>query len=105
MYEHYNIERDNENAILLLPEKVILPHSLKFKDVLQSVYDEGFKNIILDCSRLRLFDTAGLSGVAVYQKKFRERGGALKIVNVGDNYIKHLFNTIELNKIVSIEEI
>ncbi len=34
----------------------------------------------------------------------KEWGGELKLVNVKDNYVKHVFRTIELHRFISIEE-
>lgn len=98
-------EHHADYAVLNLPDKVIIPNSGEFKEALQDLYDQGYKNIFIDCSKLRMFDTAGLSSVAVFQRKLKDRGGELKIINVADDYIKHLFRSIELRKIVSIEEI
>lgn len=104
MYD-YKLETHEDYAVVKLPKKVMIPYSRQFKRTLQSAYDQGYNKIILDCEQLEMFDTAGISGVAVFQKKLKDRGGELKIINVNNDYIKHLFRTIELNKVVSIEEI
>ena len=99
------VEHHEDYAVLNLPDKVIIPNSGEFREALQELYDRGYKNVLIDCSKLRMFDTAGLSSVAVFQKRLKDRGGELKIINVADDYIKHLFRAIELRKIVNIEEI
>ena len=101
----YQLETHEDYAVIKLPRKVMIPYSSQFKVTLQSAYDQGHNKIILDCEQLQMFDTAGISGVAVFQKRLKDRGGEMKIINVNNDYIKHLFRTIELNKIVSIEEI
>ncbi len=101
----YRLENHEDYALVKLPKKVMIPYSSQFKEMLQSVYDQGYSTIILDCEYLQMFDTAGISGVAIFQHRLKERGGELKIINVTNNYIKHLFRTIELNKLVSIEEL
>lgn len=105
MRDEYRVERHDDHAVIYLPEKVFIPNSDGFKETLELLYDEGHDTIVLDCRNLKMFDTAGISGVAVYQKKLKERGGELKIINVTHDYIKHLFSTIELHKIVEIQEV
>ncbi len=99
------VEQHDNHSVVFLPEKVIIPNSGEFKKVLQELYDKDVNNILIDCKNLKMFDTAGLSSLAVFQKRLKERGGELKIINVADDYIKHLFQAIELRKIISIEEI
>ena len=105
MEYEYQLMDHGDYAVVKLPKKVMIPYSSQFKVTLQSAYDQGHSTIILDCEHLQMFDTAGISAVAVFQKKLKERGGELKIINVANDYIKHLFRTIELNKLVSIEEV
>ncbi len=104
MEYEYQVEDRKDHALIFLPEKVIIPHSDNFKPALQKAYEMGYKTIVLDCSKLAMFDTAGIAYLAVYQKKQRDRGGEVKMINVSHNYIKHMFNIIELRKMVSIEE-
>ena len=105
MDNEYLVEHYDDHAVVILPERVFIPNSRGFKETMQSLYEQGYSHIVLDCKQLRTFDTAAISSVAVYQKKLKERGGKLKIINVADDYIKHLFRSIELFKIVSIQEV
>ncbi len=101
----YHVEDRKDYALVILPEKVIIPHSFKFKPAMQEAYEQGYKTIIIDCKELKNFDTAGIAYVAAYQKKQKERGGEVKMINVADDFIKEMFRTIEMKKLVSIEEI
>ncbi len=101
----YLLEPYDDHAVVKLPKKVIIPYSRQFKVTLQSAYDQGYNKIFLDCKDLQMFDTAGISGVAVFQKKLKDRGGELKIINVANDYIKEMFRAIKLNTIVSVEEL
>ena len=105
MEYEYRIEDNEDHALVKLPKEVMITYSNQFKEMLQSLYDQVYNTIILDCEQLQMFDTAGISGVAVFQKKLKDRGGELKMINVANDYIKHYFKTIELSKVVSIEEI
>ena len=62
-------------------------------------YHQLEASLPIDKSGLRkdfslLISTAGL-----------ELGGEVKMINVGNDYVKEMFRTIEMNKFVSIEEI
>ncbi len=35
----------------------------------------------------------------------KERGGELKLVNVKNNHVKHVFDVIDLRRVITIEEI
>ncbi len=60
---------------------------------------------LIDCTDLKMFDTAGFAYVTAYQKKMKDRGGEIKMINVGNDYVKEMFRTIEMSKFFSIEEI
>ena len=105
MSDNYQVEYQADKVVIILPEKVFIPNSRSFYKTLQNLFEQGHKNVQLDCRHLKMFDTAGVSGVAIFQKKLKDAGGKLKIVNVKNDYIIHLFETIELNKIVDIEEV
>ena len=101
----YRVENKGDYALVILPEKVIIPHSDHFRPAMQQAYEQGHNTIILDCIDLKMFDTAGIAYAAAYQKKMKERGGEVKMINVGNEYVKEMFRTIEMNKLLSIEEI
>ncbi len=105
MDNEYRIEDREDHALVILPEKVSIPHTKKLEPVMQKAFAFGYKTIVLDCTNLKFFDTAGIAYLAVYQKKQKERGGEVKLINVGNDYIKSKFQTIELHKLLSVEEI
>ncbi|NMB36112.1 MAG: STAS domain-containing protein [Firmicutes bacterium] len=86
------------------PERVDLTNVQEFKQALQSLCEEGYSSIKVDCTRLTMIDSAGLGSLVMFQKRLKERGGELKIINVNHGYVRHLFDMIELSKIISIEE-
>ncbi len=101
----YKLDIYEDHAVVKMPKKVMMPYSKEFKLILQSAYDQGCNIIILDCEHLQMFDTVGISGVSVYHKRLKDRGGELKLINVANDHIKEMFRTINLDTIVSIEEI
>ncbi len=54
-----------------------------------------------------MIDSAGLGSLVFFQfqKKLKDRGGELKLVNVKDNHVKHIFDMLCLCRVLTIEEI
>lgn len=96
-------EHHEQYGKIILPEKINLTNVNAFKRNLQELYDRGHKSIRLDCANLTIIDSAGLGSLIMFQKKLKERGSELKLINVNHNYIKHLFDMIELDRIILIE--
>ncbi len=101
----YRVEDKGDYALVILPEKVMIPHSYYFKPAMQKAYELGHNTIVLDCTDLKMFDTAGFAYVSAYQKKMKDIGGEIKMINVGNDYVKEMFHTIEMSKLLSIEEV
>ncbi len=97
------LEYCRQSGKVILPDRVDLTNANEFKAALQLLYDQGYSSMIIDCSRLTIIDSAGLGNLIIFQKKLRERGGELRIVNVNHDYIKHLFEMIELNRVIRVE--
>ncbi len=105
MRNDYLVEDRKSYALIVMPEKVVVTHSGSLETALREACDKGYKTIVVDCKDMRMFDTAGLGYLATYQKKQKDRGGEIKLINVADDYVKNMFRIIELNKLLSIEEV
>ncbi len=99
------VEEHDGYVTIILPEVVGLDCAHELKEALQSLYDKGYNIIEVDCNRLTMISTAGISGFVVFQKKLKERGGELKIVHVNNDYIKYLFDRIDLSRVICIERV
>ncbi len=97
------VEKYDNCANVILPEVVDLINAPKFKQALKTLYEEGCNTINVDCGNLEMIDSAGLGSLVFFQKRLKDRGGELKLVNVTNDYIKHLFNMIDLASVISIE--
>ncbi len=97
------VEQHEGYANVILPEVVDLINAPKFKQALKALYEEGCNTINVDCSNLEMIDSAGIGSLALYQKRLKDRGGGLRLVNVNNDYIKHLFNMIDLQRVIHIE--
>lgn len=98
-------DENDECAVIILPEEVIVANSGEFKKTIQELFNKGYYRISLDCRNLKMFDTAAVSAVTVFQQKLKEYNGEIKFINVVHDYMKHYFRTLELDKIITIEEV
>lgn len=88
---------------ILLGEVVDRTNVMHLDGALQSLYEKGLFTIEIDCNKLEMIDSAGLGSLVLYQKKMKEQGGSLKLIHVTNEYINHLFNAIELSRVITIE--
>ncbi len=104
------IQRHGSYAAVILPERLDLIMAEQFKQAMTnlvpfSASEKGFDSVILDFSNVKMIDSAGIGKLLMFQKRLKDRGGELKIVNLVDEHIRELFRTIKLNKIIKIEEL
>ena len=98
------IQRKGKSLILMLNEgRIDLTNSHILEEKLQELYNKGFKVIALDFSLVSGIDSSGLGKLLLFQKKLKEHGGKLKVINVTNKYIRKLFETIHLYKVIDIE--
>ena len=94
----------HENEACLLPEgRIDISNSQELKQQLLAVYEEGFNQIEIDFSKVTGIDSSGLGKLLLFQKKLKERGGELSIVNINNEYVKKMFTMIHLYKVIKIE--
>ncbi len=96
---------DSQTAVIHLPVTVDSEDAPRLKQLLQTLYGEGVKFINMDFSVTELMRSPCHGLLVMYQKKLKERGGELKLVNVKNNHVKHVFDLMDLRRVISIEEI
>lgn len=92
-----------EEKRIVLPAVVDRTNVKALDGALQTFCDQNADQVTLDLRDLEMIDSAGLGSLVLYQKRLKERGGELVIVSVVNDYIQHLFDTIELNRVIRIE--
>lgn len=97
------IDYSGENPVVKTPERIDLTNSKEFKEALNTVYNKEYQIVEVDFTDLYFIDSAGLAQLIVFQKKFKDRDGELKIINVKDDYIQRLFHRIDLHTVITIE--
>lgn len=95
----------NESEVVLKPiEDIDFSNSSNLKSILQNLFEKNYQKIIIDFSEIERIDSSGLGKLLLFQKKLSEKNGSLVIGNVKNDYIKNLFEMINLNKIIDIKE-
>lgn len=92
------------NKVTLKPEgRIDVVNSQNLKQELLNLYNEGMNEIVIDFAKITSIDSSGLGKLLLFQKKLKERGGELRIINVTNDYIQNMFKMIHLNKVIKIE--
>jgi anti-anti-sigma regulatory factor len=65
----------------LVGDLTLGPEHLAFRAYAQKCFDVGKTNIILNCSRLRQIDTAGLNTLVLLQTELRRVGGQVVLLD------------------------
>ncbi len=94
----------SENKVTIKPVgRIDVVNSQTLKQELLNLYNEGINEIVIDFSNITCIDSSGLGKLLLFQKKLKERGGELRIINVTNDYIQNMFKMIHLNKVINIE--
>lgn len=98
------MEKGKDDKVTIKPEgRIDVVNSQSLKDELFTLYNEGFNEIVIDFSKITSIDSSGLGKLLLCQKKLKERGGELTIINVTNAYIENMFKMIHLHKVINIE--
>lgn len=99
-----NVIKEGDSKVILQPEgRIDVVTSQNLKDKLLELYNEGFNFIVIDFSNVTSIDSSGLGKLLLFQKKLKERDGALSIVSVKTEYIKNMFKMIHSDKVIDIQ--
>lgn len=96
--------RCGDGKVIIKPEgRIDVANSQNLKQELLNLYNEGVNYIVIDFAEITSIDSSGLGKLLLFQKKLKERGGELSIINVTNDYIQNMFKMIHLNKVINIE--
>jgi len=71
---------------------------------LQTLYEQEVQFIQVDFTVTELLREYCLGILLLYHKRLTERGGELRFVNVKSSHLKHVFDMIDLRRIMTIED-
>ncbi len=81
--------------IISLEGRMDLANSMKAESMLNEILGEGVSRIILDLEKLEFMSSSGLRIIISVEKRLRERGGKLVLLNMSET-VEKLFNLTRL---------
>lgn len=88
---------------LKLPEKFNIINAESFSHTMNSLYQEGYREIAIDFSEVIIIDSLGLGKIILFHKKLKQDGGELRLINVKSTRIQKMFKVIHLHRELFIE--
>lgn len=97
-------EINDEKAIIYLEGEIDFTNSQEFKKELLELYNQNITEVEIDFGKLESIDSSGLGKLLLFNKKLEEINGELTIKNVKSDYIREMFEMIQLEKVIKIED-
>jgi anti-sigma B factor antagonist len=87
MFHHDNLEihqRENEGIVVLdLHGKLVMGGAdITLRDCVQSLFDPGNRQLILDLAKISEIDTSGMGVLLLLAEQYRDAGGKLVLFNI-----------------------
>ncbi|MFW6022309.1 MAG: STAS domain-containing protein [Halanaerobiaceae bacterium] len=98
------LNNNSKIAVVKPSGRINYSNSNQFKKEMLEKNNNNIKELVVDFSKVESIDSSGLGKLLLMQKRMKEKGGKLKIINVNSEYIRDMFDMIYLNKIIEIEE-
>lgn len=98
------IEKQGDKKVVVTPEgEIDFTNSEKFKEEVLDLIKEGFEELVINFGKVDSIDSSGLGKLLLFHKELKDKGGKFKIVKVENEYIKKMFDMINLDQIIDIE--
>lgn len=97
-------QQREDSGVIHLQGRIDVSNSNELKTMLAEKYNEGMNVITINFEHVTSIDSSGIGKLLLFQKKLKDRGGELKLVNVKNEYIMNMFRMIHLHKVISIED-
>ncbi|MFW5787682.1 MAG: STAS domain-containing protein [Halanaerobiales bacterium] len=95
----------NEEKVVISPEgEIDFTNSQTLKRELLDLFNDGYKDVIIDFGDVEGIDSSGLGKLLLFHKKLKEKEGKLTIRNIQSEYIRNMFDMIHLHKVIEIED-
>ena len=98
------INKTDGSARIILDEKFDLTNAEKIKKEFLVLIEKDITDIILDFKKVEEIDSAAFGKILLFNKIVNENNGKLTIKNVNSNYIKKVFNMLNLDEILTIAD-
>jgi len=95
---------DSSEVVISPAGTIDFSNSRELKEELLELFEEDYKRVVIDFSKVESIDSSGLGKLLLFHKRLKEKDGTLVIRNIESDYIKNMFEMIHLAKVIKIEE-
>jgi len=74
--------------------------SIEFKDVLEEMYKQGKKVIILDLDKVEKINSFGTGKILMFYRRFKKAGGELYFKSPLTGAVKEIFEELKLDRLL-----
>ena len=74
--------------------------SIEFKDVLEEIYKQGKKVIVLDLDKVEKINSFGTGKILMFYRRFKKAGGELYFKSPLTGAVKEIFEELKLDKLL-----
>lgn len=96
-------EYDKARAIIIPPDRIDVNNSEVFYSYLLSAYKREFTQILVDFTHVKSLDSSGFSRLLLINKRLKDQGGELRIINVKNSTIWNMLKAVNLHRVIHIE--
>ena len=97
------IKIDDNNARIIPGEKIDLTNSEKLKKEGKKLIEKDIKDIILDFKKVNELDSSAIGRILFLNKIAKEKNINFIIENVNSDYVKKVFEMLDLGEVVEIK--
>jgi len=96
------IKIDDNSARIIPVDKIDVTNSEKLKKEGKKLIDKDIKNLILDLKKVNELDSSAIGRILFLIKITKDENIKLIIENVNSDYIKKVFDMLDLGEVVEI---
>lgn len=86
-------------TLLELSERLTIENIPELRDTLQSLADQGHRDLLLDCSRVTAVDSQGIGSLVGNWVSLKNRGGKLKLLHTSAR-LHQVLQIVGLHKVI-----
>lgn len=95
------VEKANGVAVLSLEGEINVTNSMKLRETLIKVVNEGLNKVLVDFEKVTFIDSSGLAVLIEMVKLLKEKSGKLALSNV-NKQIRGIFEITKVHKLIDI---
>ena len=91
------IETQGDLVMVKPEEDIVASMSQGFKEELESLLENGVRDITIDMTEVEMIDSIGMGLLIATHTKLSKEGGKLKVIHISNDLLS-LFETMRLDK-------